>query len=98
MRTEPPSLCLGCGRAACKGCVTLGVDRRRQAVLVLTPVVAVVASKYPRGERKRLRLYSESSSARIITHIARWVILMYVVLGTGFPENTVSVFVNCKVN
>jgi len=30
MRTEPPSLCLGCGRAACKGCVTLGVDRRRQ--------------------------------------------------------------------
>jgi hypothetical protein len=44
MRTEPPSLCLGCGRAACEGCVTLGVDRRRQAVLVLTPVVAVVAS------------------------------------------------------
>lgn len=30
MRTEPPSLCLDCGRAACKGCVTLGVDRRRQ--------------------------------------------------------------------
>lgn len=84
MRTETPSLCLDCGRAACKGCVTLGVDR--EGSFSFDASCGSGGFQSPPGERKRLiTKFAIIISTRLIKrtfHLGGYSDVMSISMGT----------------